>query len=534
MKRFISVLVVLLTLSSLVFASGAGQPSGVGSQGTVAGNPAKYIFVFIGDGTSIPQRNAAELYLASQSNPKDLGNAVLRAENKFPQGNGVADFKPSIQRMLMSTFPGQGFSSTYSSNSLITDSSSSGTAIATGHKTRDGVVGMDPEGRENYISMAKLARDKGMKVGIITTVSLDHATPASFYACSPNRNFYYDIALQIPQSQFNFFGGGGFKQPRGAKKDQKDIVEILNGAGYQVYNTRAAFDAIKAGDDRIITINPVLDGDAAIPYSMDQQEGEIRFAEFVAKGIEVLDNPNGFFMMAECGKVDWACHANDAMAAIQDVLTLDEAVQVAYNFYKKHPTETLIVVTGDHETGGMTVGFAGTKYDAFLTKLQDQKGSYLAFNKEFAAFKQANPAARLIDALPLVERFFGLKRYSPKEMAQLDEQAKAGDTAAYEALGMAIKDYEMVDLDRALAMSLKDSKDRPAQDDEYYLAYGYYEPFTVTLTHILNQKAGIAWTTYSHTGLPTPVSVIGVGYEQFNGYYDNTDIFKKVVAIGQL
>jgi alkaline phosphatase len=468
------------------------------------------------------------------NSPKDLGTAVLRAERKFPAGNGVSDFKPAIQRMLMSTFPGQGFSSTYSYNSLITDSSSSGTAIATGHKTQDGVVAMDPTGKEKYVSMAKLAHDKGMKVGIISTVSIEHATPASFYACSPHRDFYYNIALQIPESEFNFFGGGGFKQPTGPKKDEKDITKVLNEAGYKVYNTREDFDKIKAGDDKIVTINPVLDGDAALPYAIDQKDGEIKFVEFVAKGIEVLDNPNGFFMMAECGKVDWACHANDAVATVQDVLTLDDAVKVAYEFYEKHPDETLIIVTGDHETGGMTVGFAGTRYDSFLTKLQGQKGSYLAFNAELDAFKKANPNAKLEDALPLVESFFGLKRYSKEEMNKLDERSKAGDAEAYDKLGMALKDYEIANLEAAFDMSMKDSKARPTSDEEYYLSYGTYEPFTVTLTHILNQKAGIGWTTYSHTGLPTPVSVIGVGHEQFNGYYDNTDIFKKVAAIGQL
>jgi alkaline phosphatase len=525
MKRFVLVLAALLCSAAAIGAEDTAQS---------ASGKAKYIFVFIGDGTSISQRNAAELYLASLDSPRDIENAVKRASGGFPSGNGVADFQPSIKRMLMSGFPGQGFSSTYSSNSLITDSSSSGTAIATGRKTRDGVVGMDPQGKEKYVSMAKLARAKGMKVGIVTTVSLDHATPASFYACSPNRDFYYDIALQVPDSGFNYFAGGGFKQPKGAKGDRPDIRDILAQAGYSVSDTRAGFDAIKAGADKIVAINPVLDADAAIPYAIDRGEGDIGFSEFVAKGIEVLDNPNGFFMMAECGKVDWACHANDAVAAVRDVLTLDEAVAVAYEFYQKRPTETLIVVTGDHETGGMTVGFAGTKYDAFLTKLQAQKGSYLKFNDEFAAFMKAKPDAVLWDALPLVEAFFGLKRYSAVETARLEAAARAGDTKAYEALGMALKDYEMDTLEKAFAMSQKPAKDRPSDDDVFYLSYGYYEPFTVTLTHILNQKAGIGWTTYSHTGLPTPVSVIGPGAELFKGYYDNTDIFKKVTAIGQL
>jgi alkaline phosphatase len=327
-------------------------------------------------------------------------------------------------------------------------------------------------------------------------------------------------------------------QPAGPTGQDKPITEILTEAGYKVFNTREDFDRLKAGDDRVIISNPVLDADMAIPYAIDRKPGEINYAEFVAKGIEVLDNPQGFFLMAECGKVDWACHANDAMAAVSDVLTLDEGVKAAYEFYQKHPNETLIIVTGDHETGGMTIGFAGTRYDSFLTKLQGQKGSYLAFTREFASFKQSHPAtAHIEDVLPLIGEFFGLKRYSQNEYNALTARAKSGDTDAVEKLGLALTDYEIADLSRALALSYIENP--PAVSDEYYLAYGstanyHYEPITVTLTHILNNKSGIAWTTYSHTGLPTPVSVIGVGHDLFNGYYDNTDIFKKVVQIGRL
>jgi alkaline phosphatase len=532
--------VVFVFVSLPVFAGGAKQEGSVAGQ-NVSGM-AKYIFVIIGDGTSIPQRTAAELYLASKNSPKDLGTAVARAGGKFPSGNGVTDFTPSIERMLMSTFPGQGFSSTYSSNSLITDSSSSGTAIATGKKTRDGVVGMDPTATENYISMAKMAKAKGMKVGIVTTVSLDHATPASFYASAPSRSQYYDIASQIPGTQFDYFAGGGFLSPTGPRKDQKDIVDVLKDAGYKVFNTREDFDNIKAGDNRIVAINPTLDYQMAIPYAVDQKPGDITLAEFVAKGIEVMDNPNGFFMMAECGKVDWSCHANDAVSTILDVLTMDEAVRVAYEFYLKHPQETLIVVTGDHETGGMTLGFAGTHYDSYLTRLQSQRGSYDAFDSEFIKLIEANPNARFEDTLPLIESFFGLKRYTKAQMDSLDAAAKAGDANAFESLGMALQDYEIEELQKAFAIQPKDTDPNIRMqkimanmaDPKYDIAYGYYSPFTVALTHTLNHKAGISWTTFSHTGLPTPVSAIGVGYELFNGYYDNTDIFKKVVLVGGL
>ncbi|AEF84582.1 alkaline phosphatase [Treponema primitia ZAS-2] len=537
MKKVASVFVLFLTAFTLVFAGGGSQKSE--QQGNLKGK-AKYIFVFIGDGTSIPQRTTTEMYLASQKNTRNYENAVAREGGTFGAGNGVTDFTPAIERMLMSGFPGQGFSSTYSSNSLITDSSSAGTAIATGLKTRDGVVGMDPTTSFPYTSMAKLARNKGLKVGIVTTVSLDHATPASFYASVPSRDFYYDISLQLAESNFNYFGGGGFKQPTGAKKDQRDINEILKEAGYKIFNTKEDFNRLKAGDDKIIAINPRLDSDKAVPYAIDLDDRDIQLSQFVAKGIEVLDNPNGFFMMVESGKVDWACHANDAAGTIYDVISLDEAVKAAYDFYLKHPNETLIVVTGDHETGGMTLGYAGTGYDAFLNKLSGQKCSFDAFNKEiFPAYRAENPnIKKLADVYPVIEKYFGLRPYNATEVARLQQAAKGGDSSAYITLGQTLTESETADLEKALAYTLLEPKERPASSpmtNDYYLSYGYMaDPFTTALVHILDQKSGVSWTTFSHTGLPTPVSVIGVGNELFNGYYDNTDIFKKVVAIGQL
>lgn len=135
--------------------------------------------------------------------------------------------------------------------------------------------------------------------------------------------------------------------------------------------------------------------------------------------------------------------------------------------------------------------------------------------------------------LPLVADFFGMKTYSKEETAILDELAKKGDAKSVVKLSMAFKPYELENLKQAFAMSMKDKDARPSKEETYYLAYGTYEPLTVTLTHILNQKAGIGWTTFSHSGLPTPVSAIGVGHAKFGGNYDNTDIFKKIVSIAQ-
>jgi alkaline phosphatase len=242
--------------------------------------------------------------------------------------------------------------------------------------------------------------------------------------------------------------------------------------------------------------------------------------------------------MAECGKIDWACHANDAVAVINDVHTMDLAVREALAFYQKHPDETLIVITGDHETGGMTLGFAGTHYDAFLKKLQHQKGSFDAFNEVIAAQKKADANITLEGFMPAISDFFGLHRYTADEYAALEAQAKQGDaaaeaaSAAFEKLGMALKDYEYADIEKAFAETFGGNSAAASSTDEGYLLYGGYEPLTVTLTHIMGEKAGISFTTYSHTGLPTPVFAIGAGAAQFDGWYDNTDIYKKMAAIG--
>ncbi|MCD8351165.1 MAG: alkaline phosphatase, partial [Planctomycetaceae bacterium] len=326
--------------------------------------------------------------------------------------------------------------------------------------------------------------------------------------------------------------GGYFLGPKAKKGNGKDTVDVYKEYGYHVASDRAGFDALSRNDGKVLTYNAILDPDNALPFRLDRgTENEISLPEFVAKGIELLDNENGFFLMAEGGKVDWACHANDAMSAILDVIDLDDAVNVAYEFYKKHPEDTLIVVTGDHETGGMTVGFAGTRYDTFLDRITNQQGSYVTFNSVVNELKKTYPNAPTIDqVMPTIREFFGLELYPAEEMAAIEKSAKEGDLAAIEKLKYALRPYEVEKIERAIKMSWTDKKDRP-DDDFYYANYGSYEPFTVAMTQTLNNKAGIAWTTFSHSGLPTPVSAIGVGSEQFVGHYDNTDIFKKVVSI---
>lgn len=461
---------------------------------------AKYVILLIGDGMGMAQRNAAELYLAAQK----------------------GDTTPGIVKLNMSQLPVQGATTTYSIDSLITDSAAAGTAMACGVKTTNRGLGVDGK-NVPVTSIAEMARDKGVKVGIVSTVSLDHATPGAFYAHQPSRKNYYEIGLELAASRMDYFAGGGFLDPAGKKSklegEKRNVVDAIRGGGFRYVNDATEFRALKSGKERVVFVNPRLQDEQAMPYAMDAAPGDVSLAEMTRKGLELLDNPKGFFLMVEGGKVDWACHANDAVSSITDVLAFDAAVAEAMQFLRKHPNDTLVIVTGDHETGGMSIGFAGTKYDSYHTRLKHQKISYIAFDEKFAAFRKANPQGKFEDVLPMVKENFGLAVLSDAERVALP---KEGDAA-----GMVLKDYEVAELRAAFDRSMQGG-DRKALSEQDYLLYGEYEPFTVTITHLLNQKSGISWTTYSHTGVPVLTSAGGVGAERFGGFYDNTDIFARM------
>jgi alkaline phosphatase len=475
---------VLLAGGGAAFAKGATDNGAGKNTATTAQGRAKYVFLFIGDGMAMSQISSAEIYTTARSS-KDI----------------------AVTRLAFTKLPVSGITTTYDAGTFITDSASAVTAIATGNKTLSGVINMDPGKTRKFKTIAEYAHEAGMKVGIVTSVSLDHATPAGFFAKVPSRSGYYDIELQMVQSGFEYFGGGGLLEPQGKNKDQPDVIQMARNAGYKYVNSRAAFDALRPGAGKVLAINATLQDASALPYDLDRKDGDLSLADYTRKGIELLDNPAGFFMMVEGGKIDWSCHANDAGAAIHDVIAFDNAVKAALDFAAAHPQETLIVVTGDHETGGMTIGFAGTQYDTFFDRVALQKKSFIAFNNEvLAPYKKSapGPRAKLADLLPAIQDAFGMN---------------------YAALS----DFQKQQLEFAFQRTMGGEIERPVAEDQYLL-YGGYEPLTVKITQIMNQTAGIGWTSYAHTGVPVTTFASGVHAELFSGYYDNTDIFRKLVS----
>jgi alkaline phosphatase len=480
-KRLLTVLCVI----AFVFQFAGCKGADTSPKALVTGKgQAKYVFLFIGDGMAMTQITAAEVYATARSS-KDI----------------------NVTRLGFSRFPVVGIATTHDAGTFITDSASAGTAIATGNKTLSGVINMDVNKTAQFKTIAEYAHEAGMKVGIVSTVTLNHATPASFYAKIPSRSQMYDIGVQLANSNFDYYAGGSIDQRTGRNKDQKDAVDIARENGFTYVDTVAGFNSLKPGAGKVIAINERLQDSGAMPYHMDRNQGELSIVDYTKKGIELLDNPKGFFMMVESGKVDWAAHANDAGAVINDVLAFDDAIKAAIEFAQKHPKETLIVITGDHETGGMTIGFAGTQYDTFFDKVALQSRSYVAFDEEvLKPYKANTPAAsaRITDLLPAIEQSFGIN---------------------YDSLTSVQKEQ----IQFAFQRTMGNEQVRSFAEDQYLL-YGGYEPLTVKLTQVMNQTAGIGWTSYAHTGVPVPVFANGIHQEIFGGYYDNTDIFFKLAS----
>ncbi len=474
----------------------------------------KYIFLFIGDGMSYPQIQLTNYYLSALADTNN--NDILESKSN----------------LTMMNFPVAGSAQTYDSTSFCPDSASTATSISTGHKTYSGTINMDETGSTSYETIAeKLKNQKGYEIGIISSVNINHATPAAFYCHQASRNNYYEIAVEMVNSGFDYFAGGAVKKPTGKDKDQTDIYELAEQAGYTVAKTQAEAEAITAANEKVLIIDENLADSDAMSYDMDLKDGAWALSDYVAKGIEVMeDSENGFFMMCEGGKIDWACHANDAAATLTDTIALDDAVSVAVDFAKEHPDETLILVTGDHETGGLTIGYAGTDYDTFLTNISNQKISYAKFDSDYVAGYKENKTD-FDTVMTDITELFGLQAPNSTEDKTAQKDSADLHPESEDDGSLVLTQYEYDKLKTAYETTMSRTGEESSFGQEEYVLYGSYEPLTVTITHILNNKSGINFASYAHTGLPVEVLAQGVGQELFDGYYDNTDIYNKLAEL---
>ena len=454
----------------------------------------KYVFLFIGDGMSIPQRMTAE---------------------EFSRKTGSGP-------LAMNALPYSATTRTCSADSLITDSAAAATAIACGEKTKNHYSGVDQNG-EPLESCAVVAKRSGKKVGIASTVTITHATPAGFYAHRKDRGDAYGIALDLADSGFDFFAGGGLDVHAKNSKESPDYekygdaYDYAVSNGYRIVRTREEFLALKPEDGKILT--RFTNGPLSAAIDVDSEVDEPSLDEIVTKAIEMLDNENGFFLMTEGGRIDWGGHANDAATNLRDVLALDKAVKVALAFQERHPDDTLVIVTGDHETGGMSMGFAATGYSLYVERLANQtmsvdKFEYMMSRLYKEKWGDGKQEVGFKDAKPLLSEAFGF--VFPEEVIGADEEAKKNP--------MLLTRDEADEIRKAFDHDVEFHKSRKEENSQYDGEKRYLLGGTARL--VLSHKSGIGWSSGAHTAMPVLTTAKGKGAEKFIGFIDNTDISK--------
>ena len=398
----------------------------------------KYIFMFVGDGMGM--------------------NAVALTEYA-----GID--------LSFNDFDTFGSVTTHNLSSEITDSASSATAMASGEKTKSHYVGVDGNGKK-VKTLTDFFKKKNMKVGLVSSQAVNHATPAAFYAHNESRYNYYEIGLDFCESKVDFFAGAGFLEPDGDKGNLYDMA-----------------------GERILT-----NGEGFLPFEIDRKPHEKSLADYLEETVKKLYSEEGFFIMCEGGRIDSACHMNDAYTAIREIEAFDEAVKIALEFYGEHPDETLIIVTADHETGGLTLGYNPTEYEMYPEVLLNQKISYSRFESEYVSvYLEKKPDLEAV--LSDIAYLFGLSdltAYEKELLSYAYELTKAG-TGAY---------------------TKRD-----------WVDFSDKTPLTVQVLRLLSHRAGIDFTTFYHTASPVGLWAKGVKADTFAGAYDNTYIYEKIVEV---
>ena len=442
---------------------------------------AKYVFYFIGDGMGVNQVNAAETYL------------------------GALQGRIGIEPLCFPSFPYSAFVNTQSATNGVTDSAAGGTALACGQKTKNGTLGMLKDLTTSVSSIADWARQSGAAVGITTSVAIDHATPAAFYAHVKERHEQYTIGKQLVESANDFYAGSDFTIPTDPEyPNGPTLYEEANAKGFTISRGYADYQKRAANAKKMILLQSEEASKAdrySIPYALDRKDGDLTLTDITRAGIDFLmkkqGEKNGFFMMIEGGKIDWACHAND-LAFIPELIDMDNAVKVAYDFYKQHPDETLIIVTADHETGGIVLSRG--LYEINLAAVGNQRITIEKLGKELHKMHDVKGDKLLWDD---VKTFLAENFGFWDKISLTDEQTQR------------------------LVSSFKKIMDGTSKDQR--TLYQNDDELAVTVRSIMSECAQVGWHVTSHSNGYVPCFAIGVGAEQIHGRIDNTEI-PKIVA----
>jgi alkaline phosphatase len=266
-------------------------------------------------------------------------------------------------KLFLENFKHIGFANTSSANKYVTDSAAGGTALSIGKKTTNGTIGMD-ENKNPGKSILEEAEDKGLATGLVSTSAITHATPASFIAHQEKRNMYEEIAADFLKTDIDVFIGGGYKHFT-ERKDGRNLVEELKQKGYRVEQDINSIKKVKEGK---------LAGLTAPGHNGRMEERGDMLPVATNTAINILsNNKKGFFLMVEGSQIDWGAHAGSTIYIVEDMFDFDRTIGVVLEFASKNK-ETLVIVTSDHETGGMAI--VDGNYETGMVKGEFPTGSH--------------------------------------------------------------------------------------------------------------------------------------------------------------
>ena len=384
-----------------------------------------------------------------------------------------------------------GLLAVHSADSFVTDSAAAATALSTGYKTTNGMAGVTPDGKAVRTVM-EAAKASGKRIGLITTAAVHDASPTAFAVHAASRRDGQSIIDQYLALEPDVLMGGGrdFFLPKGKgggkRTDGRDMLAAFAAKGYQVVQDPAALRS--ASGPKLLAL--FSDEDLDLEIDRDPKD-EPSTAEMTAAAIRILsaNSPNGFVLFVENENTDTAGHRNDAAALIQALWAIDDAAQVALEFRRRAPDDTLILVTGDHETGGLSVTYA---------------------QKDLSSLSSANRLYPVDSHLQMVSRI----RISLGKAVEL-----IGRKPTAEALDKVIAEhFPGFRLDDDLRTALL--KGQPLERNA-----AAYLP-QPTLARMISRQTGIYWGTTGHTTEPVVVGAVGPGAPLFRGYMDNTDFAK--------
>jgi alkaline phosphatase len=437
----------------------------------------KYVFYFIGDGMGLNQVLGTEQYNTAKAGASET------------------------LRLNFTQFDTRNFVTNYSTTNLVTDSAAAGTALATGVKTANSYVGVDSEGNE-LRTVTDVASEQGYMVGLVTNVGINHATPSCFYGHTSNRYGFPQLVDDYIASDVAFIAGATIMDAESGPEESNittaHLAERIRNAGITL--TLDVEEAAKAKGERVALVAYDKEN-KHVPYVIDRKGDEQHTLLNHSKAaIEYLSREakDGFFLMIEAGKLDYAAHEQDAVTTFLEVNEFAECIDLALAFAEQHPDETLIVVTADHETGGMALGW--DHYEIRMNRLMAQRASAIQMTKTIQQMR-AEGKRNWSDYKQALSDGFGLWSHVP--VSKEDEAILKRDF------------YDIF------------MKYGPMVDG----LYNQSEFLVYDAIRMLNKSASIDWTSLFHTGMYTPIYTRGVGEKAFLECRDQTDIPRTIADL---